>query len=204
MKRIVIITFCLLAMLPVLASNLMPSLKLNGSKFTLYYSAKSPEIGSYINEYYKNGETYESWTELVAVHHFPTAYSPIDYAKSMSEYLSSMNCPCSIENDEENNQSLIDFILIDTSKLPIILEFNIFKYEKSPICGSVALQYAKRYLIYNMLEVDKVKKSFEKDREKYLSKVKKLEIPDVITYDIERGKYIHHEGILTKNNKLLN
>lgn len=203
MKRILIITFLMFAILPVCASSLMPSLKLNGSKFTLYYSAKSPEIGSYINEYYKSGETYESWTELVVVHHFPTAYSPIDYAKSMSDYLASMNCPCSIENDEENNQSLIDFILIDSSRLPIILEFNIFKYEKSPICGSVALQYAKRYLIYNLLEVDKVKKSFEKDRDKYLNRVKKLEIPDIVTYDIEKGKYTHHEGILMNNSKLL-
>ena len=202
MKRFLIITAFILALLPVVASA-MPSLKLNGNKFTLYYSAKSPEAGSYINEYYKNGENYENWSELVAVHHFPTAYSPIDYAKNMNDYLSSMNCPCSIVNDEENNQALIDFILIDSSKLPIILEFNIFRYEKSPVCGSVALQYAKRYLIYNILEVDKVKKSLEKDRSKYLNKVKKLDMPDIVTYDIERGKYKQNEGIVPQGNKVL-
>ncbi len=204
MKKILIIVFLILITMPVFASSLMPNIKFSGNKYTLYFSAKSPETGSYINEYYKNGETYETWTELIAVHHFPTAYSPIDYVKLMEETLSSMNCPCSVETDEINNESLIDFIMMDTSKLPIILEFNIFKYEKSPICGSVALQYAKRYLIYNMLEVDKIKKSFERDRERYLNKVKKLDIPDIVTYDIERGKYIHHEGILTKDNKLLN
>ena len=202
MKRILIITILILAVLPAFA--VMPWLKLNGSKFTLYFSTKSPETGSYINEYYKQGETYESWTELVAVHHFPSAYSPIDYAKTTNEQLSLMNCPCSMELDEENNSAMVDFILMDTSRLPVILEFNIFKYEKSPICGSIALQYAKRYLIYNTLEVDKIKKMFEKDRTKYLNKVRKLEIPDLITYDIERGQYLDKQETKAEGNKQLN
>ena len=47
----------------------------------------------------------------------------------------------------------------------------------------------------NALEVDKVKKTFMKNREKYISQIKKMEIPDLITTDVDKGKYINHEGI---------
>ena len=199
MKRIFLVFFTILIILPVFASAVMPSLKFNGNKYYLYYSSKSPEAGSYINEYYKNGESYESWTELLAVHHFPNAYSPIDYAKNMSDYLSSMNCPSAVDVDEENNSAVIDFILIDANKMPVIVEFDVFKYQKSPVCGSTAVQYAKRYIIHSNLEVDKVKKTFEKDRLKYISKVKKLEVPDLVTFNIDRGKYSSNEGIIKEN-----
>ena len=34
-----------------------------------------------------------------------------------------------------------------------------------------------------------------KNREKYISQIKKMEIPDLITVDVDKGKYINHEGI---------
>ena len=67
--------------------NGLPSLKFNGSKFNLFYSTKSPETGGYLNEYYKPNQTYASWTELMGVHHYPTAFYPIEHAKEFNEFL---------------------------------------------------------------------------------------------------------------------
>ena len=48
----------------------------------------------------------------------------------------------------------------------------------------------------NSLEIDKVKKSFMNNRDKYIKQIKKVEIPDLVTVDIDKGKYINHEGIV--------
>ena len=56
----------------------MPKTKFDGKEYTLLYSAKNPDSGNFINEYYKNLETYTNWTELITIHHFPNSYSPID------------------------------------------------------------------------------------------------------------------------------
>ena len=120
------------------------TLNFNGSKYHLLYSVKSKDFGGYLNEYYKKGETYNIRSELVAVHHFPNAYSPIDRIKDFKDYLGSMNVPSSLTFDDKRNTAMIDFIMLTEHKLPIVVEFNIFKYEKSKKCGSIAVQYVKR------------------------------------------------------------
>ena len=197
MKRILIAVLFILIILPSVAA--MPFVKFNGNKYSLYFSAKSPEDGSFINEYYKSGETYENWTELIGVYHYPNEYSPIEFAKSMSEQLNSISSPNTLMINDTSNSALLDFILVDSSRMPMILEFNVFKYEKSPVCGTVTIQYAKRYLINNMLEIDEVKSFFDKNREKCLNKVEKLKIPELVTYNIERGKYVKNEGIISED-----
>ena len=60
---------------------------------------RKSDFGGYLNEYYKKGDTYNIWSELVAVHHFPNAYSPIDRIKDFKDYFGSMNVPSSLTFD---------------------------------------------------------------------------------------------------------
>ena len=199
MKKIIITVIFLYIFItgPVIAKTAeegMPSLKFCGAKYTLYYSSKSPEIGGYINEYYKQRESYASWTELIALHHYPKAFYPIEHAKEFKMFLEKSNIPAYLEVDEKNNEAVLDFIVIDDRKLPIVMEFNVFKYVKSPVCGSVGFQYAKRYRVYNALEVDKFRKSFIKTRKKYVKKVLKHKVPELINSDVDYGKYVTKEA----------
>lgn len=175
--------------------SLMPFVKFNGTKYTLSYSAKSTETGGFLNEYYKANQTYASWTELVGVHHYPTAYYPIEHAKEFAKYLESTGVSTNIEVDEDKNEALLYFVVMDKHKLPIVMEFDVFKYAKSPICGTVGAQFAKRYLINNPLEVEKIKKEIPKRCPKYIKKMSKFEIPEVIDVAAENGKYtVLNEG----------
>ena len=174
----------------------MPSIKFNNAVYTLLYSAKSKETGGYINEYYKSNQTYASWTELIGVHHYPTAYYPIEHAKSFAEYLQNGGIVVGAETDEENNTALLYFVVADKSKLPIIIEFNVFKYIKSPVCGTVGLQYAKRYRLNSPLEIEKTQKVIAKNGLKYIKKVNRFEVPDVVTLDVDNGKYSLKEGFI--------
>ena len=83
------------------------SLKFNGHKYHLLYSVKNKDFGGYLNEYYRLGETYNIWTDMIAVHHFPNAYSPIDRIQEFKEYLSSMQCPSSLTFNDKKNTAMI-------------------------------------------------------------------------------------------------
>lgn len=162
------------------------SVRFNGNKFNLLYSVKNKDFGGYLNEYYKKGDTYNIWSELIAVHHFPNAYSPIDRIKDFKDYLGSMHVPSSLTFDDKKNTAMIDFIMISDHSMPIVIEFNIFKYEKSKKCGSIAIQYARRYTATTTMQIESIKKDIEKNRNKLIQKVKHFEIPEVITKDIDK------------------
>ena len=76
--------------------NTLPVIKFDKAKYTLLYSANSKETGGYINEYYKANQTYASWTDLIGVHHYPTAFYPIEHAKEFAEYLNETGVPAHI------------------------------------------------------------------------------------------------------------
>ncbi len=187
MKKFLAILFVLiLNMSFAVAKEKNYSINFNGEKFNLLYSTKDKDFGGYLNEYYKHGETYNIWSELVAVHHFPNAYSPIDRIRDFKDYLSAMKIPSSLTFDDKRNTALIDFIVIKDNNMPIVLEFNIFKYEKSKKCGSIAIQYAKRYSATTTMQIEEIKKDFEKNRMKLIKKVEKFEIPTLVTTDIDK------------------
>ena len=189
MKKILILFLCFICTVQLSiakSDNKDYSINFNGSKFHLLYSIKNKDFGGYLNEYYKKGETYNIWTELVAVHHFPNAYSPIDRIKDFKDYLGSMHVPSSLTFDDKKNTAMIDFIMISDRQKPIVLEFNIFKYEKSKKCGSIAVQYAKRYSATTTMQIEEIKRDFERNRKQLIKEVKKIEIPAVIEKDIDK------------------
>lgn len=203
MKRFIILILLLMftCTICVAKNSELPVIKFKGNVFSLLYSAKNESVGTYMNEYYKPKEGYNNWTELIAVHYYPNAYSPINQAHAMRDFLGAGLCPSALEEDEENNSAILDFVLIENKSFPIIVEFNIFKYEKSPICGTIALQYAKRYRVNNGIDIDNVKKDFAKSRTKLIKQVNNITIPDLVTVDIDNGKYLDEAKIESVDKK---
>ncbi len=170
------------------ANSQINKINFNGNKYYLQYSAKNPEFNGYLNEYYKRGETYNLWSEMVAIHHFPNAYSPLDRVKQFRAYLAGINCPSALTFNDKKNIAMIDFLLIHHANSRTLLEFNIFKYEKSKKCGSNAIQYARRYVASNAFEVEQVKRDFEKNRKKLINNVKNMTVPAIIEEPIDLCK----------------
>lgn len=187
MNRLLVFLFCLIFSINLTsAKDNLNSVSYNGNKYYLKYSEKSKEHNGYYNQYFKQNEDFDSWTEMIAVQHFPNVYSPIDLAHTFREYLEEYNCPSSLLIDEKDNVGVLDFILIDskTENAPLKLEFNVFKYIKSPNCGSVSMQYAKKYSIDDIKNLESVKKDFEKYRLKAIDKIMLITIPEVVNKDI--------------------
>lgn len=189
MKRFLsIVLFMLIGITSVFAKENNYNINFDGERYNLLYSVKNKEFGGYLNEYYKNGETYHRWTEMVAVHHFPNVYSPIDQVKQFEEYLKNLNCPCEIYFDDKEDAAMIDFEIIDDKKVPVVLEYNVFKYQKSEKNGSVAVQYTKRYVTTTALQLKQAKNDIEKHRKKSVKEVKSYKIPLIVTEEIDKCK----------------
>ena len=194
LKYLLVLILLLNSVGVVYAKDKLPVIKFNKSKFTLYYAAKNKVTGAYINEYYKKSQTYTTWNELIAVHEYDKAYSPKDKAREFSEYIANMGIVNTI-SEYDDDTAILDFIMVKNNQYPILLEYNVFKFVKRPVCGTMAIQYAKRYRVKNGIEADKIRRNLIKNRSKYIKKVQKLKISKVITEEIDKGKLIVNEGI---------
>ena len=71
MKRFFVIILLVFFSLQTVFANIEEkdySLKFNGTNYRLLYSVKNNDFGGYLNEYYRLGETYNIWSDMVAVH----------------------------------------------------------------------------------------------------------------------------------------
>ena len=192
MKKLILIScFILLLASKSVFANSQYFISYGGKTFKLLHSEKKHEHNGFYNQYFKLGETPGNWTEEISVQHFPNIYSPIELAQIYKGFLAQYKCPSALLTDENQNQALLDFILIDTNakkNIPIIIEFNVFKFNKSPVCGTIAVQYAKRFTFTDTSQIEKEKKKFEKFRAKTLKNFLDFEIPKIITLDIDEIK----------------
>ena len=200
MKKLLVLIFVFILGINASYSN---NLKFSGNKYKLLFSTKNPDFGGYLNEYYKPGETYNLWSEMIGIHHFPNVYSPIEQVRSFKDFLAVSHIPCNISFDDKKNAAMIDFIMISGQKAPIVMEFNVFKYEKSET-GSVAMQYAKRYVVTTAMQADQVKRECEKDRNTILKKMKNFKIPKLVAEEVDLCKInveSETEELNSKDNK---
>ena len=78
MKKLIAVLFIIFTMISTAyAEN---KLNFDGKEYYLRLSEKSVEHNGFYNQYYKAGEDMDNWTEMVAVHHFPNVFSPIEQA----------------------------------------------------------------------------------------------------------------------------
>ena len=197
MKRILFLIFCITIMImPVLAENQsteMPVIKFNKSEFSLYYSAKTAEPDSYINEYYKKNQTYTTWNELIALHHYPDAESPSEQAKMFKNYLTEKGIMSELEIYDDDS-AVLSFFAINSKRIPILLEYNVFRFTEYSEGGTLGIQYARRFRLNNVLEAEKIKREYKKSWKKYVKKINKIEIPKIYTIKIDDGNVITNES----------
>ena len=157
--------------------------KFDGKKFELLYSKKTDD--SYINEYYKELETYNNWTEMLAIHQFPKAESPVIQVKELKKYLDANGCPNNMKIDYMNNKAIIEFVIESKKRVPVIIEYNIFKYKMTEN-GVLAEQYAKRYIARTAFEQEYADQDIEKNQKKIIKKIMKTKYPELITQEIDK------------------
>ncbi len=161
----------------------------NGNVYNLSFSAKGAGGGFY-NEYNKKGQSVKDWNELVVVHQFPNAKSPLVEAKKVASVVTaiyakqSKKAPVAVSYNDKKDEAIVDFILpVPDEKNQSLkcLEFNVFKYQKAKNGkGLVAFQYAKRFYP-NELKQEKVfQEDLVKTRKTILPAMAEVVVPSVV------------------------
>ena len=196
MKRKLFVIFCITLLIkPAFAEiqrEAMPVIKFNKSEFSLFYSAKTADPASYINEYYKNNQTYSTWNELMALHHYPDAESPSEQAKVFKNYLTEKGTMSELEVYDDDT-AVLSFFAINSKRVPVLLEYNVFRFIEYDKGGTLGIQYAKRFRLNNALEAEKIKREYKKNWKKYVKEINKIEIPELYTVKIDEGRVITNE-----------
>lgn len=183
-KFLIIFILVVIGFQPALAKDKkIKPFKFDGKKFELLFSKKTDD--NYINEYYKELETYNNWTEMLALHQFTNAESPIVQVKELKKYLDENGCKNNMQIDYLHNKAIIEFVIESKKKTPIIIEYNIFKYKMTKN-GVLASQYAKRYVARNAFEQEFADKDIEKNQKKIVKKIMKTKYPELITQEIDK------------------
>ena len=128
MKKILITLIVLLIGYNVFAQTKQPTIKFNGTVYTLKYSSYSKATKSYINEYFKGNENGDNWTDLIGVYYIKSYKKPIDYAKSLASAASKQTpLDTQVLYNEKEDIAITNFMVIGAS-------------EKKGICCKISLR----------------------------------------------------------------
>lgn len=186
-KLILIVLITVITCLQAHAQNVSQyKINFDGKIFELKYSKKSPQTNTYINEYFMSEEKYSDWTELMGVYYFPKQKSPISYAEKFAKQVLSSGRPAELIVNEKTNAAILTF-MTQGGKLPTKIELNIFKCEKSPKGGTIALQYSHRYFLNEVKDVESMNASIEKNRLKWINFLINTPMPQLVERDIDLG-----------------
>ncbi len=187
MKKILIGLIILFLGCNVFADTKQPTIKFNGTTYTLKYSSYSKATKSYMNEYFKGNENGDNWTDLIGVYYIKAYNKPLDYAKALATAASKQTpLDTQVMYNEKDNIAIANFMLIGETEKTRYLEQNIFKAEK-PIAkkGIVAIQFAHKYPLNNKDEAMKMKAVLPENQKKWLESINKTIIPELVEKEIK-------------------
>ena len=154
----------------------------NNDIFILKYSTLSQLNKGYENEYYLKNEGKNNWTKMVGIYYYPEVSNPLKFADKECKTIESTetNVLLKFIENKKADKAALSYLQNGSANGKNFFEYNIFKYEKSKNCGTIAFQYAKKFQVYDNQEVAEVKKKFSKFRPRAMKKINDFEIPDVV------------------------
>ena len=159
----------------------------NDTEFILKKSTNKTPSGEYVNEYYKENETPDNWTEMISVSELPKYQSStMDYAEmilSVDHSPNNYDRPVTMNSKTEK----VTFVYLLRGKNGDLryLNFNamqVLPYKNRK--GIKCVQYSRKHLYTNREEYLSGFNAIETDKTKYFNLVKDMEMPELIKKDI--------------------
>ena len=123
------------------------SLKFNDTTYSLKTVKLSDVSKGYENEYFPNGQNEKNWTKLIGIYHYPEVDNPIKYADIFDKEIEARDNVVLLKfiRNKKQNAAVISFLQNGNKDGKFYFEHNVYKYEKHPQKGMLAVRYAKRY-----------------------------------------------------------
>ena len=187
MKKILITLIVLLLGFNVFADTKQPTIKFNGTTYTLKNSSYSNETKSYINEYYKDKENKNNFTDTIIIYHIKSYKKPFIYAKDLAK-LASTKTPVDtkIMYNKSQDIAITNIIMLTENNKNRYLEQSLYKIEKPLIQkGIIVFQFTHKYKLNTEDDAINVKLKLPINQQKWLEEINKTIIPDIIEKEIK-------------------
>ena len=154
--------------------------------YTLKYSAIAPQTEGYGNEYFLKNEDVGKWTKMIGVYYYPKESNPLKFAENFDKTVENTENSVLLKliENKKADKAAISFLVNGCENAKKYFEYNIYKFEKSPVKGMVVLKYAVKHYFTNNDEIKSIAENIKKENDKYLETIITSPIPTIIEKNI--------------------
>lgn len=189
MPKFTILAFMLLLIISIFAFNQIAKaeeIHFNNDVFILKQSSMSAINKGYENEYFLKNENIDNWTKLIGIYYYPEVSNPIKFADNECKSIEAndINVLLKYIENKKADKAALSYLQNGSINGRNFFEYNIFKYEKHPDKGMMALRYAIRYFFNNKNEITTLGQKVKAENDEYLQKIIESPIPPIVEKDI--------------------
>ncbi len=161
----------------------------NNDIFALKYSTLSQLNKGYENEYYLKNEGKNNWTKMVGIYYYPEVSNPLKFADKECKTIESTetNVLLKFIENKKADKAALSYLQNGSANGKNFFEYNIFKYEKHPDSGMMALRYAIRYFFKDNSEITALAQKVKAENDEYLETIITSPIPPIIEKEIHEN-----------------
>lgn len=155
--------------------------------FILKSGRFSPENKGYENEYFLKDETEANRTKMIGIYYFPEINKPLKYSDEQSKKIEADETAVLLKyiENKKADKAAVSYLQNGCANGKNYFEYNIFKYEKHPQKGMMALKYSVRYFFKTNNEITEIGKKVRKENDLYLEKIITSPIPPIVEKDLD-------------------
>lgn len=185
MHKIMLIT-CIALLTALVLTFLGPAIAeeihFNNDVYILKYSELSDLTKGYENEYFLKNETKNNWNKMVGIYYYPEISNPLKFADNECKDIESndINVLLKFIENKQADKAALSYLQNGSENGKNFFEYNIFKYEKHPEKGMMALRYAIRYYFNNDEGIKALAQKVKDENDLYLQKIIESPIPPIV------------------------
>lgn len=181
-----VIILCVLSIFVFKLNALAEEIHFANNIYVLKYSAVSPITKGYENEYFLKNETKKDFTKMIVVYHYPNIDKPLKYAQDVSKKVESEETDILLKLVQNKKEDKAAFSYLENGSIngKKYFEYNIFKFEKHPTKGMLALRYAVRYFFVNDEDIAKIGNNIREHNDEYLQQIISSPMPQIVEKEV--------------------
>jgi len=150
--------------------------------YKLKYSAPVPKTNGYGNEYFRNTENAGNWTKMIGVYYYPEEQNPVKFAGNFDKIVENTENSVLLKliENKKSDKAAISFLVNGRENARNYFEYDIYKFEKNPDRGMMAVKYAEKYYFTNNSEINKIAETIKKNNDKYIEIIIASPVPLLI------------------------
>lgn len=191
MQKLMLIT-CIAILTALVVAFFAPAMAeeihFNNDIFKLKYNDFSELTNCYENEYFLNNETKDNWNKMVGIYYYPEISNPLKFADKECKDIESneINVLLKFIENKQADKAALSYLQNGYENGKNFFEYNIFKYEKHPQKGMMALRYAIRYYFKNDAGIKELAQKVKEENDEYLQKIVESPIPPIIENKMDK------------------